>query len=361
MEKQNFRQWLFKGATTLPKLVILIVPLISGATLLVNHLLTLDKAALGTYLAVLQSIVCFILFALVPKPTPPHNSLLLKTTDIIAPHNLMLKLQTQSGPNKLLLSQLRISRARIERYFNRGPVDTTFLSGLVNELNDLIKGNSLIYDTEIFEEVRLSDETLKICRSTPIGTKRVRANRMVLEDLFSEEITQYPRNEEVIKRACRNIRLWIQLMFLCWAVYYGVTAISKYSEDLKDSQTATSNTNNTAASPPQTPKDSNVDIKKSIFDLILNSFSVLTTVFIFFLYIEMAELTVEENTTGRNQHLDSNSQELVRDAFNQKAVFACIAFLVICINQWFGQKLRGNRPITSEIFKLRMIFHHSLV
>jgi hypothetical protein len=30
-------------------------------------------------------------------------------------------------------------------------------------------------------------------------------------------------------------------------------------------------------------------------------------------------------------------------------------------SQWFGQKLSSNGPITSEIFKLRMIFHRTLV
>jgi hypothetical protein len=38
-------------------------------------------------------------------------------------------------------------------------------------------------------------------------------------------------------------------------------------------------------------------------------------------------------------------------------------FLVIVwhLLQWFGQRLGGNRPIISEIFKLRMIFYRTLV
>ncbi len=53
-----------------------------------------------------------------------------------------------------------------------------------------------------------------------------------------------------------------------------------------------------------------------------------------------------------------NQTLLTETTFVDKAEELGVAYYYY---QWFGQKLSGNRPITSEIFKLRMIFYRCLV
>src|SRR5690349_1328453 len=131
---------------------------------------------------------------------------LLNLRDIIAPHNLMRKLQTGKGPYKLILTQLKHTRWQVEKFVDKA--DRRLLDALVGDLNSIIVGDGRIYDPDIFNDIKISKETLTIQKET--NSQNIRANRMILEDLFSEELEQYPRNEKTVNIACRNIRLWIQ-------------------------------------------------------------------------------------------------------------------------------------------------------
>jgi hypothetical protein len=102
-------------------------------------------------------------------------------------------------------------------------------------------------------------------------------------------------------------------MFLCWVFYYGIGAVSAYynkgntissvSNELRIP--SATNTGQASPHPAQTRQD-------KIYDLLRTLFSALTAVFLFFLYIEMSELTVRGNTSNGEFHQDDNSRNIER-------------------------------------------------
>jgi hypothetical protein len=297
-----------------------------GATILFNYLSGIDKASLPFYFAAFQAVVCLFLFALVPRPVPPEQAMLLRESDLLAPLNLIGKLKMDEKPYKLILTQLKVTRRRVEKCVNK--VEPSLIRDLIDDLNHIMRSGGRIYDPEIFSNVKLSAETLK---SQDATEQNIRANRMVLEDLFAEELSQYPRNEDTVNKACRNIRVWIQLMFMCWGIYYGTTALAEY-KTLVNERNQQIVTNVTAVTPQpavssgEAVKVGQSESERKVFKFVRDFLSTLTAVFIFFLFVEMSELTLDDNSTRGRPRPE------VRDALNQKVIFACSAFVVVFLN-----------------------------
>jgi len=334
MPKTKLTSWLGSGAITFPKLIFLLIALGSAAAVPFKYVQSIAIEDLPIYFAAFQAAVCLILFWLVPKPVPPDHLFSLDLRDVIAPHCLVRRLQTGKGPYKLILTQLKQTRHQVEQFVDQ--VDRKFLGALVEDFNRMIAGKARIYDPDLFRDIKLSQETLNI-QNDPTAPS-IRANRMLIEDLFTEELQQYPRNDETVNRACRNIKLWIQLMFLFWAIYYGMTAFATHRTKLETLQTPAPNVaasvvpSQLSAAPPAQNQSKPKSREARAFNLVLNILSTLTAVLIFFLYVEMSELTLVDQATKSWVQPQTNPRQQVRNAFEQKASFAAVALLVISAN-----------------------------
>jgi hypothetical protein len=85
------------------------------------------------------------------------------------------------------------TRQQLDSWQGSGNPPETLVTTILDELNKLMVGHS-IYDEQIFEGVKVREDTLKLERELPRGEDRVKLNRMLLEDIFPEAIDALPRN-----------------------------------------------------------------------------------------------------------------------------------------------------------------------
>ena len=105
--------------------------------------------------------------------------------------SLVARLRDDSGPiARQLRSQMsEAARAQLKNYDSSRPPADSLQKALLGELNKSTRANSLAAG-DLFQTVRLREETRKLKERSPQGENLVRLNRMLLEDSFPGELTQ---------------------------------------------------------------------------------------------------------------------------------------------------------------------------
>ncbi|MDD2716853.1 MAG: sodium ion-translocating decarboxylase subunit beta [Candidatus Wallbacteria bacterium] len=100
------------------------------------------------------------------------------------------RLNSQNDPFSIYLKEhLSADMQKKLTDYTVGKLDSKFESDLLTELNNLMNGQSF-FNEDVFKNYRISSETLKLARTNLTEEKRFRLNRLLIEEVYSDEI--YP-------------------------------------------------------------------------------------------------------------------------------------------------------------------------
>lgn len=118
---------------------------------------------------------------------------------------LVIKLIDPRNAVSAYLRQQFSSRTnRLLDNYSSGRGNLLLGKSLARDLNKLIKGGALIYNTDRFREAKPSDRTLKLLAANPTGDRLIRLNRMLLDDCFPTEIVKAkPGSYELLAEAAK--------------------------------------------------------------------------------------------------------------------------------------------------------------
>jgi hypothetical protein len=126
--------------------------------------------------------------------------------DFKDPAGLSAKLQDASDPlSRYFIEQFSPgSRQLLKEHDTSAPSSKELQWVLVNELNRLILGPCL-YDKQRFADVVLRDETQRLIEQKPTFEAGIRLNRLLLEQVYPNEIEETTRHAKVKKAIVRKL------------------------------------------------------------------------------------------------------------------------------------------------------------
>jgi len=127
-------------------------------------------------------------------------SSLFNTGDLKDPERFTVKLRNASDPlSKYIREQFSPgTQQMLDAYNDSHPPSNSLKNALIDELNNLLKGESL-YKKEYFAQVDLTKETKKLLAKNPEGKKVIRLNRLLLEDAFPGEIAKSKKSSPLLE------------------------------------------------------------------------------------------------------------------------------------------------------------------
>ena len=89
----------------------------------------------------------------------------------------------------------------IDRYDGSERASEVLEQSLMSEFNRLLKKKSFYEDRKHFEQMKLREETKLLLAQKPRGEKRVRLNRLLLEDTYPQEIASHQNRISIVPAA----------------------------------------------------------------------------------------------------------------------------------------------------------------
>ena len=124
--------------------------------------------------------------------------------DVADPMNVAKRLTAKSDPVSAFISERLDSAARAGMQGllagNNDPKQT--VSPLVRGINTVLKTDTVLYEKRRFRGITLSRKTQEMLKKNPQGLDRARLNRMLLEDVYSKELTKSPDVSWMVKDSC---------------------------------------------------------------------------------------------------------------------------------------------------------------
>ena len=159
--------------------------------------------------------------------------ILLNSSDITTPTDFVTKIRDSK---ELVPSYLREQLpdsilGELDDFDTKNEYSETIIETLIGGINKILKHDSL-YDIERFVKISLKDDTLNLIEKSPRGTKRIILNRMLLDDVYPDEIISVRTNlsrewKENLTEISKS-KLWVPAIIMLLIPVTGFIGVIAY-------------------------------------------------------------------------------------------------------------------------------------